>query len=283
MTERIIGSLATTYGGRLIKAWHERPEHTGTRNFQALDYLVRAIESFDGFTKHDIQKARESCNRAVELDPKFGKAFAKLAWADLVEAALGWSDDPDASLEKGRKFAQLAIERDDADAWGHYALGAYYMYRRQFDQCIAEYKHGLDLSPNDADLLLDFAYALSCAGRSSEALEAALKGKRLNPFPPEWYLTNLGQGYYDAGQYEDAIATLESARQIDTLYMRTYLAASHIALGHSDEAQKSIQRAIELDPDASIRTMTSPVRTPYKNPADLEGLREHLRKAGLPE
>jgi two-component system phosphate regulon response regulator PhoB len=61
---------------------------------------------------------------------------------------------------------------------------------------------------------------------------------------------------------------------------RRYLAASHIALGHSDEAQKSVQRAIELDPDESIRKMTSPVLAPYKNLADLEPYREHLRKAG---
>jgi hypothetical protein len=62
-----------------------------------------------------------------------------------------------------------------------------------------------------------------------------------------------------------------------------YLAASHVALGHYKEAQESVRHALELDPDASIRKVTSPEMAPYKNVADLERFREHLRKAELPE
>jgi TolB-like protein len=283
VTGQIIGSLATSYGGRLLKAWHERPERTGTRSFQALDYFIRGVQSVDRFTKHDNLQGREFCKRAVELDPNFGKALAKLAWTYLIEAALGWSDDPDASLKRGQEFAQLAIERDDAEAWGYYALGAYYTYSKQFDQGIAAYQHGRDLCPNDADLLVDFAAALSYAGRSSEALEAALKGQRLNPFHPEWYSTILGQIYFDAGRYEEAIETLKSIRRLDTLYIRLYLMASHAALGQLSEAKESVRRAIELWPEASIQTAAGTEITPYKYPADLERFCEHLRKAGLPE
>jgi hypothetical protein len=70
---------------------------------------------------------------------------------------------------------------------------------------------------------------------------------------------------------------------IDSVYIRMYLAASHIALGHQAEARESVRRAIELDSGTSIRKVTSPVMAPYKNAADLEKFREHLRKAGLPE
>jgi adenylate cyclase len=283
VTEQIIGSLATAYGGRLIKAWHDRPERTGTRDSQALDYFIRGMDSLNRTTKDDNLQAREFFKRAGELDPRFGKAFAKRAWTFLNEATEGWSEDPDASLEHALEFAQLAIERDDAEAWGHYALAGYSLYRKDFDRCIAEFRRALDLNPNDPDVLTDFGYALSYAGRSSEALEASLKGKRLNPFHPEWYVPLLGQVYYDAGRYEEAISTLESVRQIDTVYLRMYLAASHIALGHYADAQKSVQRAMEIDRDASIRKVTSAEMAPYKNLADLERFREHLRKAGLPE
>ena len=245
VTEQIIGSLATAYGGRLIKAWHERPERTGTRNFQALDYFIRGMNSLNRFTKHDNLEARELFRRAGELDPKFGKAFAKLAWTDLTEAGEGWSEDSDASLEQAREFGQLAIERDDAEGWGYYALAGYHMSRKQFDQCIAEYRRALELSPNDPDVLSDFGYALSYAGRSSEALEVSLKGRRLNPFHPDWYSACLGHVYYCAERYEEAIAALEFVRQFDTPSLRLHLAASHIALGHSNEALKSVQRAIE--------------------------------------
>ena len=283
VTERIIGSLATTWGGRLLKAWHERPERTGTRNSQAVDYIVRGMEAMEGFTHSDILRSRELFTRAGEIDPHFGKAFAKLAWTHLTEANEGWSDNPDASLENGLKYAKLAIERDDAEAWGYYALAGYYLYRRQLDRSIAAFERALELNPNDPDVLVDFGYALSYAGEPARGLEISLKGLRLNPYHPDWYLANLGQVYYDAGRYEEAIATLERVPDIDTVYIRMYLAASHIALDRQADAHKSIQRAIELDPDASIKKVTSPVMAPYKNAADLEKFREHLRKAGLPE
>jgi adenylate cyclase len=208
VTEQIVGSLATAYGGRLIRAWQERPERTGKRNFQALDYFIRGMDFLNRTTKNDTLQVRELFTRAGDLDPKFGKAFAKIARTYLTEAAEGWSDDPDTTLEHALEFAQLAIERDDGEAWGHYALAGYCLYRKQFDRCIAEFRRALDLNPNDPDVLTEFGYALSYTGRSSEALEAALKGKRLNPYHPEWYLPELGQVYYDAGRYEDAVSTL---------------------------------------------------------------------------
>jgi adenylate cyclase len=283
VTEQIVGSLATAYGGRLIRAWHDRPEHTGTRNHQALDHFIRGMDALNKFTNADNSVARDLFTRAGELDPRFGKAFAKLAWTFLTEANEGWSADPNTSLEQAHKAALLAIERDDAEAWGHYALAGYFLYRRQFDKSIAQFRRALDLNPNDPDVLTDFGYALSYAGESKEALETCLKGRRLNPFYPEWYIPPLGQIYYDAGRYPEAVETLESLRNIDTVYSRMYLVASHMALGNGDEARRSISRAIEIDPNATISKVTSPEMAPYRNESDLQKFKEHLRQAGLPE
>lgn len=283
VTEQIVGSLATTYGGRLIKAWQGRPENIGTRNFHALDYFIRAMESMNRFTKTDILTGRELVTRAIEIDPSFAKAFAKLAWTYLTEANEGWSDDPNAALEQAHKFALLAIERDDAEAWGYYALAGYFHCRKQSDSCIAQFSRALELNPNDPDILSDYGFALSYSGLSEEALEVTMRAKRLNPFPPDWYLANRGQVYYDAGRYDEAINTLESIRQIDTVNIRIYLAASHIALGHKNEAQQSIGRALALDPNVTVGKVTSPEMAPYKNDADLARFRKHLREAGLPE
>lgn len=283
VTERIVGSLATAYGGRLLKAWQERPEAAGTRNFQALDYFVRGMEFMNLSTKDDNLRARELFDRAGELDPKFAKAFAKLAWTHLVEANDGWSENPEASLASGLKFADLAIERDDNEAWGHYALAGYCLFCGQYERAIVEFQRALELNPNDADVLMDFGYCLSYAGKAPEGLETAQKAMRLNPRHPEWYTLQIGQIYYDARRYDEAIASLESLRTIDTVYRRLYLAASHAALGHTGEARKAIERILQLDSQATIARRTSPEIAPYKNPRDLEHFRANLRMAGLRE
>lgn len=283
VTERIIGSLATAYGGRLLKVWQERPEAAGTRNFQALDYFVRGMEFLNRFTKEDNLRARELFDKAGDLDPKFGKAFAKLAWTHLIEANEGWSENPEASLANGLKYANLAIERDDAEAWGHYALAGHNLFCGQYERAIAEFQRALELNPNDADVLLDFGYCLSYAGRTTEGLETAQKAMRLNPHYPEWYVVQLGQIYYDARRYDEAIAALESLRTIDTTARRLYLAASHAALGHTGEAQKATERILQMDPRATVTRQSSLEMAPYKNSSDLEHFRENLRRAGLPE
>jgi adenylate cyclase len=283
VTERIIGSLATAYGGRLLKAWQERPEVAGTRNFEALDYFVRGMESLNRYTKEDNLRARELFERAGELDPKFGKAFAKLAWTHLIDASDGWSENPEASLANGLKYANLAIERDDAEAWGHYALAGHCLFCRQYERAIIEYQRALELNPNDADVLLDFGSCLSYCGRAQEGLETAQKAMRLNPHYPEWYILQIGQIYYDVRRYHEAIAALEGLRTLDTVYQHLYLAASYAALGSEDEAQQAIEHVLQLEPRATITMRTTSDMAPYKNSSDLEHLRENLRKAGLPE
>ncbi|ESY65258.1 hypothetical protein X742_23270 [Mesorhizobium sp. LNHC232B00] len=283
VTERIIGSLATAHGGRLLKAWQERPELAGARNFQALDYFVRGMEAIDRNTKEGNQHARELFLKAGELDPKFGKAFAKVAWTHMMDVIDGFSENPESSLADALRYANLAIERDDADAWGHYALAGHYLFCGQYEPAIAAFHRAFDLNPNDADILMDYGYCLSCAGRTTEGLDAAQKALRLNPRYPEWYVQQLGQIYFDCRQYHEAVTALHSLMTIDTVYRWLYLAASHAALGNMTEAKMAVERIKQIDPSATIVSRTGHQRTPYKNPGDLEHLRENLRKAGLRE
>jgi len=283
VTETIVGTLAASYGGRLRKAWKGRAGAAVPRYLMAIDYFQRGQESLGHFTKKDNERAKELFGKAAELDPNYGKPSAKLAISYMVDVMLGWSDDP-TSWANGLKFATEAIQRDDDEPWGHWALATYYLYYlAQHDRALSEYHKALELNPNDAEVLTDFAFTLSYAGRATEAIEWALKAMRLNPHKPEWYVMQLGQIYYDARQYEKAIATLESLRETDTILIQLYLAASHAALGHVDEAKQAIERALQLDPQATLRRWTSLERAPYKDPKDLEHLSEGLRRAGLPE
>ncbi|MEI9902456.1 MAG: hypothetical protein WDN31_22885 [Hyphomicrobium sp.] len=59
--------------------------------------------------------------KAIEIDPGYGKAYAKIAFSHTIDAWLGWSADAAQSLAEANKYATLAIKRDDDEAWG--ALG----------------------------------------------------------------------------------------------------------------------------------------------------------------
>jgi adenylate cyclase len=283
VTQTIVGTLATAYGGRLGKAWQKRAGEGG-RNLEALDYFQRGMVFLNRFTEEDNKRARDAFGKAFELEANFGKPIAKLAWSHMIDAIFGWSENADKSWESARKFATMAVERDDDEAWGHYAMAGYYLAKLgQHDRAIAEYQKALALNPNDADVITDYGLCLSYAGRAEEAIEWALKAMRLNPHSPDWYVMQLGSIYYDARRYEDAIATLERLRDVETIFTDLYLAASHAKLGHDSEAQKAIESALKIEPEATIEKWTTAEKVPYKDPGYRENFREGLRRAGLPE
>ena len=105
------------------------------------------------------------------------------------------------------------------------------------------------------------------------------KAMRLNPHHPDWYRLNLGQAYFAAGDYDDAIATFRGmANQNEAT--RAFSAASYALLGRQDEAQKEVAEALKLDPTTSLEVWK---KRPFKDKKDLNRFLEGLRKAGMPE
>jgi TolB-like protein len=283
VTQTIVATLATAYGGRLRKVWRQREEGAGPRNFQAIDYFQRGMEFLNRLTREDNERAKEQFRKAAELDPNYAKPLAKISWSHMIDAMFGWTENPAESWAHGLDFATKAVECDDDESWGHWASAGYYQHLGQFDHAISEYQKALELNPNDADVLTDFAWCLNWTGRHEEGLEMARWAMRLNPHYPEWYVLQLGQIYHDARRYEDAIATLEDVPHLDTVWGQLFLASSHANLGHADAARKAVERALEIDPKVTLQWWTSPEVAPYKDPRDLEHYRDGLRKAGLSE
>ncbi len=282
VTEMIVGTLASGYGGRLRKAWQRRTERKATENFQAFDCFMRAMDTIH-FTKDDIRRAGELFEEAIRLDPNYAKAYAKLAWVHIIDAAYGWSEDYDGSMAKGLEFATKSLEADDSESWAHWALAGYYWNNGRHDLALSELDEAIELNPNDAEVLTDVGLCLSYAGRSEEGLESAHKAMRINAHSPQWFLMQLGQIYFDARQYEQAVTTLENLRSLETTLTRLYLAASHAALDQSSKAEEAIERVLELDPLATLEKWANVNLAPYADQKDLEHFRENLRKAGLPD
>ncbi|MFO1060512.1 MAG: BTAD domain-containing putative transcriptional regulator [Dongiaceae bacterium] len=283
VTETIVGTLASGFGGRLRKAWRLRPEGIGHRKPEACDYFLRGLEHSARFTKDDCARAREFCQKAAELDPGYGRAIAKIAWLHLFDVLFGWTEDVERSWADAFRFAELAIERDDDEAWGHGVLGACFFYRGQFDRGLQGYRRALELNPNDADVMADFGTCLNYAGQAEDAVELIGKAMRLNPHHPEWYVESIAQALFDAGHYAQSIAAYESLRTISHIFVRLYLTAAHAALGHEAEMRQARDRVLELDPAATLSRWANPERTFYKDTRQVERLRELLRRAGLPE
>jgi adenylate cyclase len=119
VTEMIVGTLATSYGGRLRKAWSARSEGSGLRNFRAIDYFQLGQEFLGHFTREDNVRACEYFRKAADLDPGYAKPCAKIAWSNIVDVMFGWSENPADSLAiVGGWVSQIRVEAGRAPALG---------------------------------------------------------------------------------------------------------------------------------------------------------------------
>lgn len=280
VTEHIVARLGSPYSGRVGKAW--RGQAAGPpRKLKAYDHFLAGLDIFDDWAPGCMPKAREQFFKAIELDPAYGKAYAKISFSHTIDAWLGWSEDVSRSLAEARRYANLAITRDDDEAWGHWASGYNCLFTGQHDRAIAGYQRALELNANDPDIMNDYGLCLSCSGRSADAVAAVHKAMQLNPHYPDWWLAAVGQVYFDARNYHEAIAALERALAVKMTVNHLYLAASYAAIDDTRRAAVAIAGARALDPKISLSSIAFGVLDIYREARDREHLRTNLVKAGL--
>ena len=281
ITQLIVGTLGATYGGRLRKSASEDVSTGNPTSFPAFDCFVLGMQDLNLFTEKSLESSITLFEQAVKLNPRYAKAHAKLAWAHLMILAFGWAGNETDTLKKAKAAANCAVSADEAEAWAHWAVAGCAMFELKHDRALESMRRAIELNPNDADVLTDMGAFCSYSGRSQEGLQYALTAIKLNPHHPEYYLDQLGQIYFDARQYENAIRTFEGIRSLTTPSMLVYLAASHAALGNKDSARLHVDALLDREPQSTASYCASLI--PYHEDGDREHMAANLRLAGLPE
>ncbi len=279
VTERIVASLGA-YQGELANATRERAKRKNPASLSAYEAFQLGIERKHRFTEEDNAAAQALFIKAIELDPQFAQAHVGLAWIHIQQFWFGWTDEPEKAVALARQAAQKSITLDPSEAEAHWLLAEAYLADSQFELAEAEFERALALNQNNADLLAGWGYASVLLGEPERGTEFIEKAMRLNPHYPDWYDRGLGTAAYMARRYKEAIAAFKKVTQ-HVIQNRLYLAASYAQLNRLEEARVEVAAAIQLDADISIEKFSSIEL--YKNPTDLEHLRDGLRKAGLPE
>ena len=218
----------------------ERPAPYGTRNPQALQAWVAALESTDAAA------ATGNLERAIAADPDFGPAYRMLAERKtqgqdrdgalaVLETALARggriSEAERAHLqfdiatlnsdESGRQRALDALVKlnaHDAMAWRGLAEAA--MARREYRTAVAAYQKSLEVEPEDADGWNGLGYAASYAGDLNAAVGALRRYQALRPADAN-PLDSLGDAYLLAGRFREADDCYLQAARKDPDYPRT--------------------------------------------------------------
>jgi len=254
-----------------------------TKSFAAYIKVLQSVEHFNAFTPDDNILARQKAKEALDLDPNYSSATEMFAWTLLMDGVYGTSKTPEKSIEQAFELAQKVLDQGDSDAGAHFLMGYAYSQRGQFDKAISELEIARDLFPNNADINAGLGMVLNAAGKPEEAINALKKAMRLNPIPPGWYISWLGEAYRLTGQYEKAVHEYKKAIQLqpDDMFSHLNLALCYVKLGQKADAHAEVKEVLRINPKFSAESYAN--HTPFKDEASKKFFIDNMRKAGLPE
>jgi TolB-like protein/Tfp pilus assembly protein PilF len=174
---QVARSLEVALGVRQTKQLEQRP----TSNLAAYDAYLKGVEIFSrGFSSTIDRDAAAQFERAVALDPNFAMAWAYLSLSHSMRYAWG-SPTPEIS-EGARVAAEKALALSPELPKAHMALGVYERVVTHNTTRAAEvFRHGLEVAPENVDLLRNLGYADRELGKSEEALVALRRTADLDP------------------------------------------------------------------------------------------------------
>jgi tetratricopeptide (TPR) repeat protein len=286
LVRAIVGQLAK----HLEKAEVQKLRRKPPESLQAYELWLAGAERHELGTIEAHAEARALYEKALAIDPGFARAHAGLAELCYMAPLISdWGLPRAATYDQALEHARMAVELDGVDAHSHLNLAWALMVRREFDRARMHLQMAGDLNPNDADIAMSRATAKMFMGEPQDGLKLAEQALRLNPFCPDWYLSDKAVIHFGTRDYAAALAIYEG---MGDLYTHSVLwHASAVAhAGRLADATRLIDqfvvRARALWAGDSAAGPVDYARwaiagLPLRREEDVEHLQAGLRQGGL--
>ena len=207
----IAEQLSAKLSGTEQKAVTTKP----TENAAAYDAYLRGLAiEHTSYSYDTYQKATRSYAKAVELDPNFALAWARLSilrsflYFNMIEL-----DTNSADAVKAAADHAISLAPDLGEAF--VAQGSYrYRVLRDFEAALSSYKKALQLLPNSSLVHQYIAFVLRRLGRWEEAEPYYRKAIELDPLNVQLLSSFGGEYYLYLRRFNDAYVTLDRAIQV---------------------------------------------------------------------
>lgn len=213
---------------------------------EAYDAYVRGRHYASQINPEGFEKAVVNFSRAIELQPRYARAYADLAETYCWELAFQMVS-PQEGLLKARQAALKALEMDDNLGQAHSSLAwVKYAYEWNFPEAEKEFHRSLDLNPNASWPLLWYGMYLAQANRIDESLAIMRKVQQVDPLSP--VVNSLALTPMLAGRQYDA--AIEGGLRV--LEMDRYNGMARWLLTTAYERKGDFSKAIEFQEETAV-------------------------------
>ena len=212
---------------------------------EAHELYLKGVFYNDKWTKEGFARAVDYFNRALVKDPHNARAYAGLA---VAYGGLGIYGDIQAYARQ--KIASLeALKIDDALSDAHTTL-AWAKFTLDWDTAGAEreFHRAIELNPGDARAHAWYATFLAMRGRVEDSLKEVRRAKELDPLSRANTSTAAFYAYYNAREYDKAIAVCRAAVDLDPNFLAAHwrLALAYQQIGELGRALDEQKRVASL-------------------------------------
>ena len=281
LRERILGELLAELG--LYDASAARPA-----DVRAYDMLLRGRYSEASLTQSGIVAAIELYKRAIDIDPSYGDAYARLANMYDFMSRYGWSASIEGDRALALEMAERATRLDPENPFVHWSLARILSRVDGSNESVARainhLEHATTLEPDYPDAYAFLALLNIGNGEYEASRNSIERAFGLNPHPPSWYIRNRGIISYFEGNYDAAIVDFTMSAEMNPTahFSRVWLAAALARAGQTEDAEWELEEALVLGaPDTvdAILRSNELIRDPSLRSEYAEG----LRAAGVPD
>ena len=273
ITQRVVTAIDPAIGISEI----ERATQTASEHMHAWDHFLRGNYYYHRYNRLDMIAARKELLRAIEIDPNFAAAHARLAGVNAMELGVGWAANRAEAIASLQRSARTAIALDDLDASAHASLSYAHLHALQHDAAIEAARRAVELNSNYHEASFALGLALLAGGFAAAAVPAFEHTLRLNPRDSaSWNQVMLAMAYYTDKQYEAANQAADRALTARPKFGGGQLikTATLVRLGRVEEAGRILA---EIPPAAFAQLILFHM---FRNKADLEHLLAALETAG---
>ena len=213
----LAGEIADTLRATLSEDEKARATSKPTDNADAYVFYLRAnqISQNPDALLEDYKTAEQLYTQAIELDPNFALAHARLA--SVCAEIFRYYDPTEIWKTKARAEAETALRLQPNLAEGHFALGQYiYWIDQDYARALEQFEIASRLSPSNADTRRLIAAIERRQGKWQEALRAYERVAEIDPQNPstvrELMYTNTSMRRWpEAARWAERMRTLAPA------------------------------------------------------------------------
>jgi len=190
LQDRITGKIVTALAVKLTEGEKKQIASKYTDNIAAHDAFMQGRQHYVQRTPGDWIKAIQYFERAIALDPNYGRAYAALALIYCESSHNLWHENLGVTWERACQLAEryLQTAMNNPTALAHQVASKILIDRHRHVEAVGEAQRAIALDPNDANSYLAMAYALIYTGKPKEAFDFVEKAMRLDPLYPDPYL-----------------------------------------------------------------------------------------------